>query len=1055
MAVRIDSDTENSVSQINHVVFDDGTVAAVWTQNVGGTSNVFYTKINDPLEVSSAPVQITQLAGSPGATGTQLEILSDDNLLITWSEMEGGVRKIVAQKYDTDGNELSGKIVFGNSKSNTQDSIEFSDGNILTVYRESSSETVSWDVSGQLLDLENSTIGSSWRVNETLSGDQLDPNIVKLVTDSGSDKFVVIHSSSTGDEDAYGIRAKIFEYSNAALTDITPEFTVNTTTSGWQRNGANEQLVATSDGGFAIAFTSANSSGSSSKNKVLLQKFDSLGQKVFSEITIFDNGSDFTTLTSITELNNGEIAVMFSVSPADRSDHDTYVQVVNANGEKIGHTFKIHEDNVLDQGHDANGSYGSGSIAAHGAGGFVASFWGELSSGERGAFISVFSESDIKTAAGYPTISTTTSLTTDEDTATGAIAFSGSDVDGDELTFTFSDPSKGTVTNNDDGTFTYTPNANVNGSDSFTITVNDGTVDVTETVNVAIAAVNDAPTISTTTSLSTDEDTAIAAIAFSGSDVDGDSLTFSFSDPAKGTVTNNDDGTFIYTPDANANGSDSFTITANDGTVDVTETVNVAIAPVNDLPTGAVTITGTATEEQVLTAVTITLEDEDGLGTLSYQWKADGANITGATASTLNLGQSEVGKAITVSVSYTDGESTTESVTSEATSAVENVNDAPSGEVAITGTTSLNHVLKADTAALIDEDGFGSLKYQWLLGGTEILGATASTYTLAETDVGSTVAVRVMYTDGGKTEENVTSAATLAVTHLTTYEDDPIPFTLNDVGALDAVSYNFGQPEKGVITNNNGNYTYTPFRSENGNDSFTISYTNGLVEATKTMQIKILPVNDDVFFVDYINRIENTEEITIHQSGINTIEIPKLTFNFENLNIGLSGDRTFESPGLIFETNKLSEDFDGPIISSIQLKLIEDLGVAGTLSNLREGDEREITLSFDAETYSTSDGFINTDNSTDLSLSYTTNRLSSKLNLENREHDTFNYFEYVDGNNYYEIKIFDVINSFGETLRPLLPLYQNATYYYELDGIPLISNDLDTASIITGQFDII
>ena len=157
------------------------------------------------------------------------------------------------------------------------------------------------------------------------------------------------------------------------------------------------------------------------------------------------------------------------------------------------------------------------------------------------------------------------------------------------------------MVDNGDGTFAYTPDANANGSDSFTITANDGTVDVVETINVAIAAVNDAPTIATSTSIATDEDTATAAIAFSGSDADGDTLTFSFSDPAKGSVVDNGDGTFAYTPDANANGSDSFTITANDGTVDVVETINVAVAAVNDAPTIA-TSTSIATDEDTATA---------------------------------------------------------------------------------------------------------------------------------------------------------------------------------------------------------------------------------------------------------------------------------------------------------------------------------------------------------------------------------------------------------------------------------------------------------------------
>ncbi len=165
-----------------------------------------------------------------------------------------------------------------------------------------------------------------------------------------------------------------------------------------------------------------------------------------------------------------------------------------------------------------------------------------------------------------------------------------------------------------------------NGVFSLTATATDGDGNVSDAATASLTLdLNNAPTITTTTSLSTDEDTAIAAIAFSGTDVDDDSLTFSFTDPAKGTVTNNDDGTFSYTPNANANGTDSFTITVNDGTVDVTETVNVAIAAVNDLPNGAVTISGTATEDEILTAVTSTISDADGIGNVGfdYQWFAN------------------------------------------------------------------------------------------------------------------------------------------------------------------------------------------------------------------------------------------------------------------------------------------------------------------------------------------------------------------------------------------------------------------------------------------------
>jgi len=105
---------------------------------------------------------------------------------------------------------------------------------------------------------------------------------------------------------------------------------------------------------------------------------------------------------------------------------------------------------------------------------------------------------------------------------------------------------------------------------------------------------NNPPTIGTTASITTFENTQAEPIAFSGADVDGDTLTYSFSDPSKGSITNNNDGTYTYTPDTNANGSDSFTITVKDGAVDVSQTVNVTINPVTNIPVIHYDISGDA-----------------------------------------------------------------------------------------------------------------------------------------------------------------------------------------------------------------------------------------------------------------------------------------------------------------------------------------------------------------------------------------------------------------------------------------------------------------------------
>ena len=66
------------------------------------------------------------------------------------------------------------------------------------------------------------------------------------------------------------------------------------------------------------------------------------------------------------------------------------------------------------------------------------------------------------------------------------------------------------------------------------------------------------------------------------------------------------------------------------------------VVNVNDAPTGAPTVTGTATERQTLTADTSSIADADGLGTFAYQWLRDGSAVTGATASSYLLGNADV-----------------------------------------------------------------------------------------------------------------------------------------------------------------------------------------------------------------------------------------------------------------------------------------------------------------------------------------------------------------------------------------------------------------------------
>ena len=216
----------------------------------------------------------------------------------------------------------------------------------------------------------------------------------------------------------------------------------------------------------------------------------------------------------------------------------------------------------------------------------------------------------------------------------------------------------------------------------------------------------------------------------------------------------------------------SFTDDAgNNETLTSAATGAVAAEPQTNSPaTGAVTISGTVQVGETLTANTSGIADADGLSNVQYeyQWLADDTEIAGATGLAYTLADTDEGKAITVQVSFTDDADNEETLTSAATAAVASAstpNTPATGAPTITGTVQVGETLTANTSGIADADGLGDVQYeyQWLADDAEIAGATSLTYTLADTDEGKAIKVKVSFTDDAGNAESRTSGATDAV----------------------------------------------------------------------------------------------------------------------------------------------------------------------------------------------------------------------------------------------------------------------------------------------------
>ena len=228
-----------------------------------------------------------------------------------------------------------------------------------------------------------------------------------------------------------------------------------------------------------------------------------------------------------------------------------------------------------------------------------------------------------------PPFARSQALATAEDTPL-AIALAGRDPDGQPLTYSLvTAPVHGGLA----GTppqLTYTPDPDFNGPDGFTFKVNDGSFDSAPArVAIAVTPVNDPPVVASLDPqgnqiVSTEEDMPVSLVVVA-SDVDGDSLTYRVvTPPAHGTLSGALP-TAVYGPALNYNGPDSFVFGVSDGFVEVTGTVQIAVAPVDDPPIAANQAV-TATADTTLT-ITLAAVDVEG-DPLAYSIVAQPAHGT-------------------------------------------------------------------------------------------------------------------------------------------------------------------------------------------------------------------------------------------------------------------------------------------------------------------------------------------------------------------------------------------------------------------------------------------
>ncbi len=388
-----------------------------------------------------------------------------------------------------------------------------------------------------------------------------------------------------------------------------------------------------------------------------------------------------------------------------------------------------------------------------------------------------------------PTIGDIANQTTDEDVATGSLAFTIGDVEtaAGSLTVTATSSNTTLVPNANlvlggsgaNRTLTVTPAANQSGTATITVTVTDGnSATATDTFILTVNAINDLPSISDIADQSTNEDTATAALAFTIGDIEtaAGSLTVTATSSNTALVPNANlvlggsgaNRTLTATPAANQSGTATITVTVTDGnSATATDTFTLTVNAINDLPTISDIANQTTSSNIATGALAFTVADVE-TAAASLTVTSTSSNTTLVPNANLVLGGSGANRTLTVTPAANQSGTATITVT---------VTDGNSA----TATDTFVLTVLASTKFFVVDNGVDDT-FQYTSSGTLTLNHNlAATNSNPQGVVTSLDGSTVWVLDGNKTVFVYNASGTLLGSWTTTSPKTPTGITTNGI----------------------------------------------------------------------------------------------------------------------------------------------------------------------------------------------------------------------------------------------------------------------------------
>ncbi|MEP3677061.1 MAG: cadherin-like domain-containing protein [Sulfitobacter sp.] len=501
------------------------------------------------------------------------------------------------------------------------------------------------------------------------------------------------------------------------------------------------------------------------------------------------------------------------------------------------------------------------------------------------------------TAVNDPPVAVDDVATTEEDTAV-VVNLTGNDSDPDNTVDELSviavsvPAEQGTIENNEDGTVTFTPAPDFNGDATITYTISDPDGQLDEAVAiVTVTPVNDAPEAVYDTDETPFETPVTIDLLANDTDVETpDALTVVSATvaPEEGTLVENADGTFEFTPADGFAGVATVTYTISDGELEDTANHFITVAE----STGPEAFDDAATTDEdtpvvvdlrgndfdpdntldELTISDITVDpaqgsvEDNGDGTVTF---TPAPEFSGEAVITYTItdpdGQSDVGEAIITVMPVNDppvavdDTATTDEDTLVNITVLDDDTDPEGDFLTVTEATSDD-----GTVAILDD---GTLDFT---PNPDFFGEATINYTITDSNGGFDDAIVTV------TVAPVNDAPVAVDDAETTEEETPVVVDLlgndsdpdNTLDELTISDVTVDPAEGTVVDNGDGTVTFTPAEDFTGEATITYTVTDpdGLSDEGEAV-VTVTPVNDAPVAVDDVAETEEETPVVVDLLG--------------------------------------------------------------------------------------------------------------------------------------------------------------------------------------------